>query len=76
MKKDPFVLTNFPLSSFYSFSSTFQFFAINRTSHFLMELIIEGTTEKASQIMPLKSIYNKKVSFKGQKMHFWTLQKG
>jgi hypothetical protein len=37
-------------------------------------LIIEGSTEKVLQfVMPLKSIYNKNLSFAEQKMYFWTL---
>jgi hypothetical protein len=37
------------------------------TTHFRLSLIIEGTTGKVSQfIMPLKSIYNKKICFKNK----------
>ncbi len=43
---------------------------------FAFSLIIEGTTEKVSQIiMPLKSIYNRNVSFIEQKLYFWTLRR-
>jgi hypothetical protein len=38
---------------------------------FALPLIIEGTTEKVLQsIMPLKSIYNKRLGFVEQKMYF------
>jgi hypothetical protein len=44
---------------------------------FAFWLVIEGTTETVLQLlMQLKSIYNKNLGFVGQKLYFWTLQRG